>query len=262
MALRLRSVARPGIGSGRFRSSENGAGSRCDALVARLRALARPDQLAGMARYGIRTDRALGGIGIPALRRIARETGRDPALARALWDTGIHEARILSAYVDDPASLPAAEMDRRARGFESWDVCDQVCGNLFDRTPHAWRKAVQWSRAKAEFVRRAGFSMMAGLAVHDKRSPDRDFLGFLPLIRTAAGDDRNFVKKAVNWALRQIGKRSPLLHAPALALARELSAAPSRSARWIGRDAEKELRKYAPCPGGEKECWSGGVREY
>lgn len=241
MAMRLCFGARPGIGSTSFRSSETAVADRCDALVARLRALARPDQLAGMARYGIRTDRALGGIGIPVLRRIARETGRDAALARALWDTGIHEARILSAYVDDPATLAAGEMDRRARGFESWDVCDQVCGNLFDRTPHAWRKAVQWSRAKPEFVRRAGFSLMAGLAVHDKKRPDRDFLALLPLIRAAADDDRNFVKKAVNWALRQIGKRSPFLLAPALALARELSAAPSRAARWVGRDAEKEL---------------------
>ena len=212
----------------------------CRELVQTLRAIARPENLSGMTRYGIATQRALG-VSIPALRRIARDHRRNHELALLLWDTGIHEARILAGMVDDPAAVTLKQMNAWAADFESWDLCDQVCSNLFGATRHAWRKAAKWSRARAPYVKRAGFTLMAVLAVHDKAAADRRFVKLLPHIRREAADERNFVKKAVNWALRQIGKRNAALHAPALELAKELAAAESPAARWTGRDAVREL---------------------
>ncbi|HMP74690.1 MAG TPA: DNA alkylation repair protein [Kiritimatiellia bacterium] len=206
-----------------------------------LRRLAQPSNLAGMARFGIDTSSALG-VPIPALRRLARAHRRDHALALALWATGVHEARILASLVDDPAKVTASQMDAWVREIDSWDICDQVCNNLFNRTPHAWSKAVQWSRRQPEFVRRAGYVLMATLAVHDKQATDADFEPCFDAIRRGAADDRNFVKKAVNWALRQIGKRNSALRSRAIAVARDLEALDAPAARWIARDALRELR--------------------
>jgi 3-methyladenine DNA glycosylase AlkD len=212
----------------------------CGEVIAEMRSLARPETLAGMARYGIVTERALG-ISIYDLRPLARRIGTDHWLAAELWQTGIHEARILAAYVDDPAAVDEAQLERWVADFDSWDVCDQVCSGLFDRTAAAWTKAVEWAARDEEFVKRAAFVLMAALSVHDKRAGDARFLELLPLIEREAGDDRNFVKKAVNWALRQIGKRNAALNAAAVATARQIAAQSSRSARWIAADALREL---------------------
>ena len=205
-----------------------------------LRGLADPTRLEGMARFGIDTDRALG-VPVPAIRALARAVGRDHDLALALWSSEIHEARILASMVDEPARVTQRQMDAWARDFASWDVCDQVCSNLFVRTPHAVRKATAWSVSRQEFVKRAAFSLMAALAVHDVEAGDDEFEAMLPLIRRAATDERNFVKKAVNWSLRQIGKRNARLNARAIATAQEIRGLDSRSARWIAADALREL---------------------
>ncbi len=208
-----------------------------------LRAQARPDQLPGMARFGIRVDRALG-ISMPVLRRLAKQIGRDPALAEALWSTGILEARIVASLVADAASFPVERMDAWTAEFDCWALCDQVCKNLYGRSPHAWELIRRWARDRREFVRRAGFVMMAELAVHDRRAPDARFLHLLPIIVRHAGDDRNFVKKAVNWALRQIGKRNGILGDAALELAQRLADSDSHSARWVGRDALRDIAAH------------------
>ncbi len=209
-------------------------------VLLRLEALADPRAVQGMDRFGIRGKRVLG-ISVVTLRRLARESGTDHGLARDLWASGIHEARILASMVDDSSRVTGAQMEAWVRGFDSWDLCDQVCGNLFDRTPFAFGKALAWSRRREEFVRRAGFALMASLAVHDKDAGADRFMKFLPAIARAATDERNFVKKAVNWALRQIGKRSRVLHGAALRTARQIQRLESRSARWIAADALREL---------------------
>jgi 3-methyladenine DNA glycosylase AlkD len=213
-------------------------------LLATLRSHANPANVAGMARYGINTAGTLG-VPVYVLRRMAKEAGRDHALAEQLWNSGIHEARILATLVDDPVQVTARQMDRWARDFDSWDVCDQACQNLFRDSPRAFAKAAQWARAKREFVRRAGFSLIAGLAAKARDASDQQFAAFLPLIAEAASDDRNMVKKAVNWALRNIGKRNRRLHKLALAAAEEIRRQESRSARWIAADALRELRNPA-----------------
>jgi 3-methyladenine DNA glycosylase AlkD len=214
---------------------------RAERVLAELRSLADPAQLAGMARFGIATDRALGGIGMPRLRRMGRDLGPDHQLADALWATGVHEARMLAAFVDDPDLVTAEQMERWAGGFDSWDLCDTVCGSLFDRTPFAHDKAVAWSGREEEFVKRAGFATMAWLAVHDREAGDDRFLAFLPHVERGAGDDRKLVRKAVSWALRQIGKRNARLNAEAVACADRIRAQGSRSARWVATDAIREL---------------------
>jgi 3-methyladenine DNA glycosylase AlkD len=197
-----------------------------------------------MARYGINPENTLG-VSIPSLRAMAKRIGTDHALALDLWASGIHEARVLAGLVDDPALVTAAQLERWAKDFDSWDVCDGVCSNLFDRTPYAWDKAVAWSARSREFVKRAGFVLMAALAVHDKTAPDERFKNFLPLIEREAVDERNFVKKAVNWALRQIGKRNRALNRDAIAAAKRIRKVDSRSARWIAADALRELESDA-----------------
>lgn len=209
-------------------------------VVETLKSHANPDALAGMARYGIRTDNTLG-IKIPTLRKIARDIGKNHDLAGDLWNTGIHEARILAAYVDEPKQVTESQMERWVSEFDSWDICDQVCSNLFDRTPFAYRKALEWSRREAEFIKRAGFVLMASLSVHDKKASPDKFRQFFPAILEAATDERNYVKKAVNWALRQIGKRSLELNTEAIQLAQEIKRVDSNSARWIASDALREL---------------------
>jgi len=213
------------------------------ALLARLQELANPANVAGMARFGINSENTLG-VPIPVLRRVARETGRSHPVARVLWASGIHEARILATMVEEPELVTRRQMDAWARQFDSWDVCDQACMNLFRYTPFAFEKAAEWARAKPDFVRRAGFALMAALAGKAKGAPDAQFEAFFPLIAEAAGDDRNFVKKAVNWALRGIGKRNPALREKAIAVAEEIRRQDSRAAKWIAGDALRELSAW------------------
>ena len=219
---------------------EGSDGIDADAVLAELKALGSEKNRAGMARYGINTERAYG-VSMASLRPLARRLKKQHALAGELWKSGIHEARILAALIDDPAKVTPAQMDRWAAAFDSWDLCDQACSKLFARTPFVEEKIRTWAEDEREFVRRAGFALLAAHTVHAKTAPDSDFLAFLPLIERHASDPRNFVKKAVNWALRQIGKHSMTLHGPALALAEKLAASDDKTARWIGRDAVKEL---------------------
>jgi len=210
-------------------------------IIANLKLHANAQAVEGMARFGIRPAQALG-ISIPTLRKMAKEIGRNQALAVALWDSGIHETRILASMIAEPQIVSTELMEEWVNDFDSWDVCDQVCGNLFDKTPYAYQKATEWCQQEKEFVRRAGFVMMAELAVHDKQAHDEAFMQFFPLIKHYADDKRNFVKKAVNWALRQIGKRNSHLHALALECAYEIQHMDSKTAQWVAKDALKELR--------------------
>jgi 3-methyladenine DNA glycosylase AlkD len=195
-----------------------------------------------MARFGINVNNALG-ISVTQLRKLARQIVRDHLLAKKLWATGIHEARILATIVDVPTEVTEVQMEAWAAEFNSWDLVDQCCGNLFDKTPHAWDKAMEWSGREEQFVKRAGFALMAYLAVHDKKAADGRFERFLPIIQREASDDRNFVKKAVNWALRQIGKRNARLNELAIQRAERIKKLDSKAARWIAADALRELTK-------------------
>lgn len=194
----------------------------------------------GMARYGIEAKRAFG-VPMGTLLALSKKLGKDHALAVALWESGWYEARLLAALVGEPERVTRGQMNAWAAGFENWGDCDTVCFKLWDRTPFAWEKARQWAASPREFVKRGGFVLMACLAAHDKTAPDARFLPFLPLIEKGARDERNFVKKGVNWALRGIGRRSPALHAAALILARRLALAEGAAARWVGKDAVREL---------------------
>lgn len=213
---------------------------RLDEVLARLRAMADPSRLAGMARFGIATDTALG-VTVTELRGLARTLGRDHELATALWETGVHEARLLATLIDEPARVTEAQMESWVLDLASWDLCDGLCGNLLDRTPFAFEKAIEWSGRDEEYVKRAGFALMAWTAVHHKDAGDEPFERFLSHIRAGATDERNYVKKAVSWALRQIGKRSPTLHRAAIETATRLREVDSRAARWVGSDALREL---------------------
>ena len=215
-----------------------------DEILGRLEALADPEAAEGMARYGIRATRVYG-VSIPELRRMAREIGRSHDLARQLWMRDSRETRVLASMIDDPSRVTEGQLDRWARDFDSWEVCDQCCMNLFEKTPFAYRKCIEWSSEEEEFVKRAGFVLMARLAVSDKKAGDDQFERYLPVIKREAGDGRNMVKKAVNWALRQIGKRNLALNAKALETAREIGQTDSTSARWIAADAIRELTSQA-----------------
>jgi 3-methyladenine DNA glycosylase AlkD len=193
-----------------------------------------------MGRFGINIDRAFG-VSIAAIRPLARRYRRNHELAAALWASGFHEARLLACFVDDPRQVTSKQMDSWAADFDSWDLCDQACLKLFAKTPFVDEKIPRWAKDEREFVRRAGFALLAAHAVHGKDVPDSVFRAHLSLIENASTDDRNFVRKAVNWALRQIGKRSASLHKPALALAKRLADSSDKTARWIGKDAVKEL---------------------
>jgi 3-methyladenine DNA glycosylase AlkD len=212
-----------------------------DGILARLQSLADPRNREGMIRFAVANESALG-VSTPVVKKLAREIGRDQALAEALWKKGVFEARALAALIGEPNKVTEELMERWAKDFDSWAICDGCCLALFDKTPFAYRKALAWSRRQEEFVKRAGFSLMAVLAVHDKAAGDAKFLKFLPVIKRESDDDRNFVKKAVNWALRQIGKRNLRLNQAAVAAAEEIRAIDSRSARWIAADALRELR--------------------
>jgi 3-methyladenine DNA glycosylase AlkD len=209
-------------------------------VLKKLKSLGNPDDAAGMARYGI-SPKKVYGVRIPALRTLAREIGTDHRLALGLFSSGVHEARILASMIDDPDRVTEAQMERWAKAFDSWDLCDQCCLNLFRRVPFARKKILEWSTRDEEFVKRAAFAMIATLAVHDHESPDRVFKGFLSIVRGQATDERDYVKKAVSWALRQIGKRSLALNHAAVQTAREIGRIDSKSARWIAADAIKEL---------------------
>lgn len=209
-------------------------------ILTELKSMSNPAAVAGMARYGI-NPRKTYGVSIPNLRKLARQAGPDHRLAARLWTTGIHEARILASMIDRPEFVDEAQMESWAADFDSWDVCDECCNNLFSRTELARRKAIEWSKREEEFVKRAGFVLMATLAVHEREAPDKLFVKFLSLVRRESGDDRNLVKKAVNWALRQIGKRSLYLNAKAIETARQIQGQDTRTARWIAADALREL---------------------
>jgi len=193
-----------------------------------------------MARYGIPSDGAFG-VPMGALLAFAKRLGKDHALAAALWKTGRYEARLLAALVDEPARVTGKQMNAWASAFDSWAVTDTVCFHLFARVPAAWEKSRQWARSPREFVKRGGFALMASLVLRDKTAPDARFVALLPLIEKGARDERNFVKKGVNWALRTVGKRSPGVHAAALASARRLAESEEPSCRWVGKDALREL---------------------
>jgi 3-methyladenine DNA glycosylase AlkD len=208
-------------------------------LIERLREMGNPENAAGMARFGINPANTLG-VSMPQIRELAKGR-RDQQLSLELWASGIHEGRILAALVGDPAKVTPEQMDAWVLDFDSWDVCDQVCMNLFDRTPSAFEKAVEYAGREEEFVKRAGFALMACLAWHDKQAVDQKFLDLLPVIQREAADGRNFVKKAVNWALRQIGKRNPALGQASVATAREIRLIDSPAARWVANDALREL---------------------
>lgn len=209
-------------------------------VMNKLKALGSPENVAGMARYGVVVKSAYG-VSTPALRKLAREIGTDHGLAQQLWSSGNHDARGLAALIDDPRQVTEEQMERWARDFDSWAIVDCCCGNLFWMMPFASKKALEWTKREEEYVKRAGFSMMACLAVHDKQARDEVFLRFLSLVKKGATDERNFVKKAVNWALRQIGKRNLKLRAAAIKTSREIQKLDSRAARWIAADALREL---------------------
>jgi len=214
---------------------------RLKEIIAELKSMGNPQAAAGMTRYGIKADRALG-IAIPGLQGLAKDVGKNHKLAGELWSCGIHEARILACMIDDPQQVTAAQLERWVKEFDSWDVCDQCCNRLIRKTKFAHQKALAWAQRPEEFVKRAGFVLMAVLAVHDKKATDRQFDAFFRLIEKEAVDGRNFVKKAINWALRQIGKRNMILNQKAIAVAEDIGRIDSKAARWVAGDALRELR--------------------
>lgn len=217
---------------------------QADAVVGSLNHLADEKTLAGMARYGLPSDRALG-VPMNAMLKLAKGFERDHELAAALWATGIYEARTMAALLDEPARVTPAQMDRWARDFDSWGICDTVCFHLFDRTPHALAKVEAWSKRREEFVKRAAFALLACVALHDKAAPEAAFLRSLPWIERGAEDERDLVKKGVSWALRAIGERSRGLHAAAGEMAARFASSESAPVRWIGKTTLRELKRPA-----------------
>lgn len=212
------------------------------AVLAWMRAKGTARNRAGMARYGIVAAKVFG-LSVANLRAYAKRIGIDHTLAAALWKTGWYEARLLAAFVDDPALVTVAQMDAWCRGFENWADCDTTCFHLFDQVPHAWGRITAWSRRRSEFEKRAAFALLASVAAHRRDEPDAKFLKALALVERESGDARNFVKKAVSWALRTIGNRSAECHAAAIALSRRLAESDVPSARWIGKDALRDLQR-------------------
>ncbi len=210
-------------------------------ILNELKPLGKAENVEGMRRFGISSDTAYG-VPIPVLRNYAKKFKNDHKLALELWKMNVHEGKLLAAFIDNPDEVTEEQMQSWVNDFYSWDICDQVCGNVFDKTPLAYEKAIEWSNEEKEFVRRAGFVMMAVLAVHDKKATNDKFVLFFPLIEKYSFDERNFVKKAVNWALRQIGKRNLQLNAKAITLANKIKKLNSNSAKWIASDALRELK--------------------
>lgn len=211
-----------------------------DDILETFKSLANEANRKGMARFGIKSETAFG-VNIPVLRKMAREIGKNQSLALQLWEQPYHEAKLLATLVADPKQTDSLLMEQWVKDFYSWDLCDQCCGNLFEDTALAYQKALDWAAREEEFVRRAGFVMMARLAVSDKKADNQKFEEFLPLIKTYSTDSRNFVKKAVNWALRQIGKRNWALNKKALEAANEIYTQDNKTAKWIAADARREL---------------------
>lgn len=209
-------------------------------IITELESLSNPEDVEGRARFGINHTKTYG-VRMPELRRIAKAAGKDHDLAEKLWNAGYGETKILAGLIENPKMVTETQMENWVAGFDSWDVCDQCCINLFRKTPFAYNKVFEWSTREEEFVKRAAFAMIAVLAVHDKKADDKKFEEFFPLIIRESIDNRNFVKKAVNWALRQIGKRNLNLNKRAIEVAEEISAIDSRSAKWIAADAIREL---------------------
>jgi 3-methyladenine DNA glycosylase AlkD len=213
-------------------------------VLSKLEAKAKPKNVEGMAKFGMSVKSRLG-VSVPEMRKIAKEVGHNHPLALALWKTGIAEAQIVAALIDDPAAVSSAQMDRWVKDFDSWDVCDQACLSLFDKSPLAWQKIPEWAEREEEFVKRAAFALIAGLAWHDKQAVDQTFVDLFPILMKGADDDRNFVKKAVSWAIRNIGKRNPKLNRAAVKLAKDIQRMDSKAARWVATDAIRELQSEA-----------------
>jgi len=211
-----------------------------DEIINKLKSMTNSKNVEGMARYGINPNNNLG-VSIYKLRPIAKENGKDHDLALKLWDSGIHDARLLACFIDDPDKITGEQMDSWAKDFDSWDICDQACTSLFDLTPFAWKKVSDWAKRDEEFVKRGAFSIIAGLSVHDKDASDKEFENLFPLIIKHSTDDRNYVKKAVNWALRNIGKRNISLNKKAIDAANKILKIDDKTARWIAKDAIREL---------------------
>ena len=209
-------------------------------VIKELRSLENPENVKGMARYGINPKNNLG-VSIYKLRPIAKEIGKDHDLALKLWASGIHDARLLACFIEDPTKVTGKQMNSWAKDFDSWDICDQACTSLFDLTPLAREKIFEWAEREEEFIKRGAFSLIAGLSVHDKKASDKEFEQFSLLIKKHSTDERNYVKKAVNWALRNIGKRNLTLNKKMIKLAEEILKIDSKTARWIAKDALKEL---------------------
>lgn len=211
-----------------------------ETVLKELQRLSTKSTLDGMARYGIFADKAYG-VSMANIQLVAKRFGPSHELALALWETEWYEARLAASMIDEPNLVTPAQMEKWCRDFDNWGVCDTVCFKLFDQSPHAWRKVAQWSDRQGEFQRRASFALLACLALHDKKAPEAQFLECLPLLERGATDNRNFVKKAIVWALRGIGGRTPMLHAAVLSLAQRLNNSPEAAAKWIGRETRKEL---------------------
>ncbi|MCL5093585.1 MAG: DNA alkylation repair protein [Patescibacteria group bacterium] len=214
---------------------------KAEEIIKRLKSQANPKNVEGMARFGIKADKAFG-VSLSTLRKMAKEIGKDHELALELWNSDWHEVKMLTGLIDDPKLVTEKQMDVWVSNFDSWDICDTICGSLFDKVPFCYKKALSYTKNKREFVKRAGFVIYAWAAVHDKKEPDETFEKFLEVIKREATDERNYVRKAVNWALREIGKvRSSDLHKKSLEIAYEIQKIDSKSARWIAGDAIREL---------------------
>ena len=210
-------------------------------IIKELESLSNPEDIEGMARFGIKTKKAYG-VRMPELRRMARKTGKNHELAEKLWKHGYSETKIMASMIDDPQIVTEEQMENWVVEFDSWDICDQCCMNLFRKTPFAYKKVYEWSEREEEFVKRAAFTLIATLAVHDKKADDSEFEKFFPIIIRESTDDRNFVKKAVNWALRQIGKRNLNLNKKSIIIAEKINKENFKSAKWIAKDALRELK--------------------
>jgi len=213
-------------------------------IMEKLKSMAKPENLEGMAKFGITGDKRLG-ISMPELRKLGKAIGKDHGIALKLWATGIQDAMILAALVDEPLQVTEEQAESWAKDIDAWDVCDQLCMNLFEKIPFAEKKIGEWSQREEEFVKRAAYDMIACIAWHDRDAPDKDMIKYFPVIKRGAADDRNYVKKAVSWALRHIGKRNLKLNQEALELAKEIKGIDSKAARWIASDVIRELESEA-----------------
>lgn len=211
-------------------------------VLKQLKAKASAHDLANLGKFGIAASKPIG-VSMKNIQVVARSVGRDHALAEALWKTGYYEARMLAAFVDEPSEVTPAQMDRWCRDFDNWGICDTICFKLFDQTPHAWSRVPKWAKLRGEFQKRAAFALLASLAGHDKSATDAQFIAGLRLIEDGAEDDRDLVKKGVSWALRRIGTRNKKLRDASLATAHRLAASDSPSARWVGKDAVRDLTR-------------------